>query len=146
MIDRDANTVGGDAERSGLADHRTRLRVALGRFPALLERGVAEVLREDASVSIVEAGLDAATLSRMAALRAIEVAVIHGSGIGASTSHELEFRAHRVGLVVLVDRPTRSQALRLLGAGASCVSLTASPAGLRETVHATAEGRSLFIG
>ncbi len=135
-----------DEQGETRTDARPRLRVALGRFPALLERGIVEVLRDDRSVSTVESGLDAATLSRMAALREIEVAVIYEPGIRSSASHELEFRAHRVGLVVLAERPTQSQALRLLGAGASCVSLTTSPDGLRATIHATAEGRSLFLG
>lgn len=127
-----------------LAGVRPRLRVALSRLPALLERGVTEVLREDPRISIVEIGLDAASLSRIAAVGSIDVAVIHGPG--ASASHQLELRARRVGLVALVDRPTQSQALRLLGAGASCVSLTTPPASFRQTIHATAEGRCLFVG
>jgi DNA-binding NarL/FixJ family response regulator len=119
--------------------------VALGRFDALLDRGLREILSEDPRLKIVHTDLDNAALEEIVAQHAALIVLLDEESV-AKPSVLLRLRASQptIGIVVLAYRPARAHGMRLLAAGASCLPKDASAADILSAVHIAAEGRRVF--
>jgi DNA-binding NarL/FixJ family response regulator len=118
--------------------------VVLGRFGALLGRGLEEVLREDEGLRIVATDLDGPDLERAVAQRAPRVAVLdETSAAEPSALKRLQAAQPGIGIVVLTHRPTRALGVQLLAAGATCLPDDAVVADVRAAVHLAAQGKRL---
>lgn len=122
-----------------------RVTVALGRFDALLSRGLTQVLSEDRSLQIVGAGLDRSALEHIVLSRAPQVAVLDESVARApSVLERLREAQPAPGIMVLAHLPTVAYAMRLLTKGVSCLAKDVSDADILAAVHIVADGRRVF--
>lgn len=118
--------------------------VVLGRFDALLARGLVDVLREDPAVQLIGAGH-----------RCVEVASVLACGT-ASTAivDEVDGRSLRmavrsiqpsVGIVVLVREPPFPCGMVLLEAEMSCLAANVCAEDVLAAVRLTAQGGCMFV-
>jgi DNA-binding NarL/FixJ family response regulator len=121
--------------------------VVLGRFGALVGRGLAQVLGEDDRLRIVGIDLDVAALEYAVAWQTPSVAVLDEPTVATARS-SLPERLRRAnpetGVVVLAHRPPLAYGMRLLAVGASCVSKDASAADILAAVRIAADGRRVY--
>jgi DNA-binding NarL/FixJ family response regulator len=100
-----------------------RITVMLGRFDALIGRGLEGVLQEDRGLRIIRTDLDGPELERAVAQQAPRVVVLdEASAVGLSALKRLRAAQPGVGLIVLAHHPTRAVGAQLLAAGATCLS------------------------
>jgi DNA-binding NarL/FixJ family response regulator len=126
-------------------DEEARVTVVLGRFDALLARGLKQLLREDRELQIIGADLDRAALEYAVASQAPRVAILDEAVAAHPTVLERLKTAHpAIGIVVLAYLPTVAYAMRLLAAGASCLAKDVSAAEILAAVHIAADGRRVF--
>ncbi|HEV2974886.1 MAG TPA: response regulator transcription factor [Solirubrobacteraceae bacterium] len=119
--------------------------IALGRFDALLGRGLMQILSEDPRVQIVDTDLDNGALERIVEQQAPLIALLDEESVAQpSVLPRLRTFQPTIGIVVLVHRPVRAWGMRLLAAGASCLPKDASAADILAAVHIAAEGRRVF--
>ncbi len=119
--------------------------VVLGRFDALLSRGLTQVLSEDRSLQIVGADLDRAALEDAVVSRMPQVAILDEAIARESAVLErLRDAQPAIGIVVLAHLPTVAYGMRLLARGASCLSKHVSGADILAAVHIAADGRRVF--
>ncbi len=117
----------------------------LGYFDALVGRGLTEILREDQDLRIIDTDVGNSTLENVVVRRAPQVVILdEASTVNSSVLERLRAVQPAIGIIVLVHRPTRTCGMRLLAAGASCVSKDASAAKILAAVHIAPEGRRLF--
>jgi DNA-binding NarL/FixJ family response regulator len=119
--------------------------VVFGHFDALVSRGLTQILREDRDLQIIGTDLDNATLAHVIAQRAPRVAILDETNVGPPSVERLRTAHPTLGIVVLADHPTRAYGMRLLAAGASCLSKDAPVADILTVVHTAAEGRRVFM-
>ena len=102
------------------SDDDKYIAVALGRFDALLGRGLRQILSEDPRLQIVDTDLDNAALERIVAQQAPLVALLDEESV-AKPPVLARLRASQptIEIVVLAHRPARACGMRLLAAGAS---------------------------
>ncbi|HSZ13182.1 MAG TPA: response regulator transcription factor [Solirubrobacteraceae bacterium] len=126
-------------------DDNKYIAVALGRFDALLGRGLRQILSEDPRLQIVDTDLGNAALERIVAQQAPLVALLDEESV-AKPSVLARLRASQptIEIVVLAHRPARACGMRLLAAGASCLPKDASAADILAAVHIAANGRRVF--
>jgi hypothetical protein len=101
----------------GDAGHIT---VVLGRFGALMGRGLAQILREDQGLRIVGIDLDKVALEHTVARQAPQVAILDELSVVPAKSSFLErLRSTHpaTGIVVLAHRPPLAYGMRLLAVG-----------------------------
>jgi DNA-binding NarL/FixJ family response regulator len=123
-----------------------RITVVLGYFDALVSRGLTQILREDRDLRIIGTDLDNATLGHAAARWAPRVAILdEASVVEPSVLERLRVAQPAIGIVVLAHRPARACGMRLLAAGASCISKDVSAADILAAVHSAAEDRRVFV-
>jgi DNA-binding NarL/FixJ family response regulator len=127
------------------SDDDKYIAVALGRFDALLGRGLRQILSEDARLQIVDTDLDTGALERIVAQQAPLIVLLDEESV-AKPSVLARLRASQptIGIVVLVHRPARACGMRLLAAGASCLPKDVSAADVLAAVHIAADGRRVF--
>jgi DNA-binding NarL/FixJ family response regulator len=126
----------------GVSGH---LAVVLGRFDALVSRGLMQILGEDKDLRIIGAGLDRAALEHTVASEAPELAVLdEATAREPSVLEHLKAAQPTIGIVVLAHRPTVAYAIRLLAMGASCLAKDVSAADILAAVHIAADGRRVF--
>jgi DNA-binding NarL/FixJ family response regulator len=120
--------------------------VVVGRFSALVGLGLTQILREDQGLRILGTDLDNAALAHIVARRAAQVAILDESTTvdKASSLERLRTAQPTTGIVVLAHRPALAYGMRLLAAGASCMSKDASAADLLAAVRVAADGRRVF--
>lgn len=119
--------------------------VILGRFDALLGRGLSEVLGEDQAIRILAGDLDGAGLVRVVAELAPQVAILDEADIVVpSLLGRLRDVHSGMGVVVLASRPTVAYATRLFANGVSCLSKTATAGDVLAAVRVSASGRRVF--
>ncbi len=121
--------------------------VVLGRFGALVGRGLAQVLGEDERLRIVGIELDSVALERTVARQAPHVAVLDEPPVVSakpSLPERLRIANPETGIVVLAHRPPLTYGMRLLAVGASCVSKDASAADILAAVRIAADGRRVY--
>jgi DNA-binding NarL/FixJ family response regulator len=126
-------------------DGAGRITVVLGRFDALLARGLKQLLHEDPELQIIGADLDRPTLEHAVASEAPRVAMIDEAVATQPTVLE-RLRAAQpvIGIVVLAHLPTVAYAMRLLAAGASCLAKDVSAVEILAAIHIAADGRRVF--
>jgi DNA-binding NarL/FixJ family response regulator len=115
-----------------------------GRFGPVLERGLADVLREDGRLSLLECGLDCAALERVVASRAPRVAIL-GEATEDSMLARLRSIQPSTGILVFAHDPSSVAAMRLLAAEATCIPWCVSAADLLASVHFVAQGGRMFM-
>lgn len=127
------------------SDDDKHIAVVLGRFDALLGRGLRQILSEDPRLRIIDTDLDNAAIERIVAERAPQIAVLDEESLAKpSVLPRLRASQPTIGIVVLAHRPVRAYGTRLLAAGASCLPKDASAADILAAVHIAAEGRRVF--
>ena len=123
--------------------------VVLGCFGALLGRGLAQILREDEGLRIVGIDLDSVALEHVVARQAPRVAVLDEPPVAPtlakpSLPERLRSTNPETGVVVLAHRPPLAYGMRLLAAGASCMSKDASAADIRAAIRIAADSRRVY--
>jgi len=119
--------------------------VVLGRFDALVDHGLKQILRDDRDLRIIETDLDHAALERATAAWAPRVAILDETdAVDLSILECLRTVQPAIGIVVLAHLPTVADGMRLLAGGASCLSKAVSAADILATVHVAADGRRVF--
>jgi DNA-binding NarL/FixJ family response regulator len=122
-----------------------RITVVLGRFDALVARGLKQLLREDRGLRIIGSDLDRPALEHAVASEAPRVAILDEATAAQPTVLErLRAAQPAPGIVVLAHLPTVAYAMRLLAAGASCLAKNVSAAEILAAVHIAADGRHVF--
>lgn len=136
----------GSVEGDGALDDSTGyVTVALGRFDALVSRGLTQILREDRSLRIIAADLDHAALEHVVASQALQVAVLdEANGAEFTVLERLKAIQPTIGILILAHRPTVAYSMRLFAGGASCLSKKLSAADILAVVHIVADGRRVF--
>jgi DNA-binding NarL/FixJ family response regulator len=118
--------------------------VVVGRFDALLARGLAEVLREDPGICVLATDLEHAALERTVVELTPDVAILDEdaqrllSAAGSSTGLA-------TGLLVLAHEPRHAYGMQLLAAGVACVARSVSVEDARAAIQLVAEGGRLFV-
>lgn len=130
-------------------DDAEPITVALGRFGALLGRGLAQILREDKRLRIVGIDLDGVALEHTITRQSPRVAVLDEPLVALalakpSLPERLRSANPETGVVVLAHRPPLAYGMRLLAVGASCISKDASAADIRAAVRIAASGRRVY--
>ena len=126
----------------GVSGH---LAVVLGRFDALVSRGLRQILGEDKDLRIIGADLDRAALEHAVASEAPQVAVLDETTVREpSVLEHLKAAQPMIGIVVLAYRPTVAYAMRLMAIGASCLAKDVSAADILAAVHIASHGRRVF--
>jgi len=119
--------------------------VALGRFDALLGRGLTQVLREDRAIRILASDLDGARLERAAAELTPRVAILdEASVVDPAAVGRLRGAHAGIGVIVLAGQPTVAYATRLFASGVSCLSKRVSAADVLAAVRVAASGKRVF--
>jgi DNA-binding NarL/FixJ family response regulator len=119
--------------------------VALGRFSALLSRGLRQILSEDPRLQIIGTDLDNAALELIAGRQTSLIALLdEESGSNPIVLLRLKASQPLIGIVVLAHRPAHAYGMRLLAAGASCLSKDASAIDILSAVRITSEGKRVF--
>ncbi len=128
------------------ANGAKRITIALGQFGALIDRGLAQTLREDPASQVVAADLDIPELEKLAARQAPQVAVLDESAvIDPEALTRLRTIQPTIGLVVLAHAPTRGYGARLLSAGGTCLSKDADAVDIITTIHLAAKGTHMLV-
>jgi DNA-binding NarL/FixJ family response regulator len=118
-----------------------RITVAIGRFGALIGRGLAQLIGEDMAIKIVASDLDVPALLRSVTWRAPHVAVLDVEQVGElSGLSTLQALAPETGIVLLAHRPSLARSTTLFAGGATCVSIDASATDLLLAVRLAARG------
>ena len=126
-------------------DHADDITVALGRFDALVERGLRQILGEDRRLRIIGSDLDDAELEHTIAQRSPRVIILdERSALKPTALERLAAARPTTSIVVLAYRPTVAYATRLMALGASCLAKDVSAADILSTVHIAADGRCVF--
>ncbi|MGH2854343.1 MAG: response regulator transcription factor [Solirubrobacteraceae bacterium] len=116
--------------------------VVLGRFEALVARGLLQVLREGESFRVVGSDLDGAALERIVARKAPEVAILDEAAVaGPSVLERVRAIRPTIGIVVFAHRPTRPYRARVYAAGAACLPKDVCAAEILATIRLVAEGK-----
>jgi len=115
--------------------------VALGRFGALIGRGLTEILHEDRNILVAKRDLDADALERMAVRRAVRVAVLDDEGVVAEPSvlTRLKTADPAMGMVVLVSGSIRAHSAQRFAPAVVVVSKNASTADILAAIHLAAK-------
>jgi DNA-binding NarL/FixJ family response regulator len=120
--------------------------VVLGRFDALLARGLTQILREDRDIEIIGSDLDRAALAQAVSAQAPQVAVINEAEVADPSALDRLMAARQaIGIVVLAHLPTVAYGTRLFAEGVSCVAKEASAENILAAVHIAADGRRAFV-
>ncbi len=121
------------------------INVVLGQFGGLVGRGLSEILREDVRLRLLGSGLDYHALERTLVEHKPDVAIVDEACVTEISSlRGLVAAKPDVGLVVVVHRPSRAYAARLLTAGATCLPKDSSGEHIRATVRLAAEGHRML--
>lgn len=123
-----------------------RVVVVLGRFAALVGRGLRVVLGEDDGLCVAGFDLDAVQLEAACARERARVLILDAPAFEAQSSLAAAAGADEgVAVLVLAYRPTHSYCVRMLELGAQgCLSSEESAEGLCGAVRLLAEGKYLF--
>jgi DNA-binding NarL/FixJ family response regulator len=124
-----------------------RIDVALGRFGAVVDRGLREVLAEDRDVRILGEPLDDAALPEFLESAAPQVVVLSEASVAErSLCRRLCDVQRKVGLVVVAQWPTNGYGARMLASGAAvCLSIDASAPDILEAVRLAAAGGQALV-
>jgi DNA-binding NarL/FixJ family response regulator len=116
--------------------------VVVGRFGAVMGRGLRQVLGEDRAMHVIAQDLDVARLEAVVCEREPEVAVLDETWAITSALPARLINSHtKLRIVVLASRPTREYAMRLLSLGVTaCLPKDASAAEILTTIHLAAHG------
>jgi DNA-binding NarL/FixJ family response regulator len=118
--------------------------VVAARFDPVVGRGLADILREDRRLRILERDLDCAALERSVAQQAPRVAVL-SEVAERSIRARLRSIQPSTGILVFVHDPTPAYGMRLLAAEATCVAWSVSGADILAAVHLAARGERMFM-
>lgn len=123
-----------------------RITVVIGYFDVVVSRGLVQILSEDKSVQIIDTGLNLAALEHAVAQQAPQIAILDdGVSTELSVLERLRALQPTIGIIILTHQSADPDGVRLLARGMSGVSRSASAADIIAVVHATAEGRHLYV-
>lgn len=106
-----------------LDDAAGHITVALGRFDALVGRGLTQILSEDRDLRIIGADLDDAALEHTVTRQSPHVAILdEASIVRSSVLEHLSTARPTIGIIVLAHHPTVAYAMRMMARGASCLA------------------------
>jgi DNA-binding NarL/FixJ family response regulator len=126
-------------------DEAGHVTVVLGRFGALVGRGLTQILNEDRDLRIIGTDLDDAALEHTVTRQPPQVAILdEASIVKSSVLERLRTAEPAIGIVVLAHHPTVAYAMRLMARGASCLAKDVSAADILAAVHIVADGRRVF--
>ncbi len=133
------------ARRAGPCLSTNNVRVVLGRFGAVVGRGLVDILREDIGLQLIARDLDDKALEAVLAGRRPEIAIIdEASATEPSLVTGLLAAQPEIGLIVLAHLPSRGYAAQMLAAGAICLSKDASAEDILATIRLAAEGHHML--
>lgn len=130
----------------GSASGAEPILVVLGQLDPLMRRGLQQVLNEGRGFRLADASLDGLALERVDFGEGPTVAVFDEATV-AEPPVPARLRSVRptIGVVVLAHRPPLGFCLRLLSAGASCVSKDVSAADMLAAIRAAADTGRAFV-
>jgi NarL family two-component system response regulator LiaR len=117
--------------------------VVLGRFEPLVGIGLTRVLRSDQRISVVGSDLEGRALQREARRQLPRVAIVD-EAVEPLLLRRLRASQPSIGVVVLAHEPSPEYGMRVLAAGASCLSRSATVSEILASVHLTARGGRIF--
>jgi DNA-binding NarL/FixJ family response regulator len=127
--------------RTEACDGHDEVTVVLGRFDALVARGLVAVLREDPRVRVLASDLEDCALREALVELAPQVTIVDEQ---AQRSLSVARTGGATGVLVLACDPKDSYGMQLLGAGVACVARDASVEAILTAVHLVAEGGRMF--
>jgi DNA-binding NarL/FixJ family response regulator len=105
------------------------------------------MLREDdAGLELLATDVEDYALEELLTQRAPQVAILAEASVGTAMLERVQLAQPATAIVAVAHQPTRALALRLLAAGASCISTDAAASDILATVRAAAEGRPAVVG
>jgi DNA-binding NarL/FixJ family response regulator len=120
------------------------VRLVLGRFDAVLARGLAGVLLEDESFRVVGRGVKAGELEG-ALVRWEPVVVIVAHTVPLGLLEHLRSVRPATEILVFAHEPSPVFGLKLLAARVSCLAWSLSEPDLLRLVHLAATGQPVFV-
>jgi DNA-binding NarL/FixJ family response regulator len=118
--------------------------VAIGGLEPIVLLGLVSALRSDPNLQILGVGLHGPSLHDVIARHAPRVLVVDDK-VEDSLLERLASREPPTRVVVVAYRPTRTEGLKMLGAGATCLAQSVSSAEIVAAVHHAAGGGRRFI-
>jgi DNA-binding NarL/FixJ family response regulator len=118
--------------------------VVVARFDPILERGLAEVLRDDRRLRVVSSGLGGAELVREVTRLAPRVVILDEAS-HRSLSVCLRSARPTIGIVVLEREPSSPYGMVLLAAGVTCLAWSASVADVLTAVRFASQDGCVFV-
>ncbi len=145
LIDLDAIGASSHSADERADDEAGHVTVALGRFGALVGRGLIQLLSEDRDLQIIGVDLDDIALEHAVARQSPHVVILDEATIFKSSVIErLRTARPTSGIVVLAHHPTVAFAMQLMARGASCLAKDVPAAGVLGAVHIAADGKRVF--
>jgi two-component system, NarL family, response regulator LiaR len=117
--------------------------VLLGRFEPLVGIGLTRILRSDQRISVIGSDLEGRALQREARRQLPRVAIVD-EAVEPLLLRRLRASQPSIGVVVLAEEPSPEYGMRVLAAGASCLSRSATVSEILASVHLTARGGRVF--
>jgi DNA-binding NarL/FixJ family response regulator len=117
--------------------------VVLGRFPAVVGRGLVAVLREDHRIRILDSDLEPLKLERTVAQQSPQVVILDETD-ERSTRARLRTSSPETEVLVFAHDPTPTYGTLLLADGATCVAWSVPAEDIRASVHLAADGARVF--
>jgi DNA-binding NarL/FixJ family response regulator len=115
--------------------------IALGRFGAVISRGLRQILSEGDSLRVLAVELDNVALEAIVVQQGPQVAILD-EAVAPAMLRRLRAADPGIGLIVLAYRPTPAYGMRLLGFGANaCLAKDISASDLLTTIRLAAEGK-----
>jgi len=118
--------------------------VVVGRFEALVGRGLVNVLGTDPRLRVLDSDLEEAALERVIAQQRPQVAIL-GEEVDYTLLTRLTTSQSLTGVLVLAHAPGRLCGTMLLDIGVSCLPRNASDSDLLTTVQLAAHGKPTFL-
>ena len=116
--------------------------VVIGRFDALVLRGLKALFGEDRSVCVLESGLDRAALEAVV-VREVPQVVILDRRAGYATAEQLRATVPQIGVLLLLHEPSRADVAAAHASGVACIAVSAADADLLGAVRLVAQGEAV---
>jgi DNA-binding NarL/FixJ family response regulator len=121
---------------------RTRTTVVVGHFEDIVSRGLRAMIEGDPSLELIASGVPPEQLPGQVRSHRPSVAIVNfGSLKGAAGVRELHRQCPDVRLLVLANRPTKSEVGQMLAFGASaCLAKNSQERDILHAIHLVSRG------
>jgi two-component system response regulator DesR len=130
-----------DYAKAGVGGKDELINVVLGRFDAVIARGLEAILGDDSRVRVLATDLNLVAIQEALARRVPDVAILDANA-GRTLAQRL--KASRTAILVLAHDPPPAYGMVLLMAGYSCAPFSLSASELVDIVHRVAQGERIF--